>query len=161
MKIVILILIIIIFCTPQSVLGKSGDTILIQNAGPTDRLIICLMFTKSTQDEIKERELDSLSQLEYIACNELKLENKNFNIFQKLCTQNKFVSIKNRSYHSYGTYIITIKKAGSKDRNIYLFGDKSVQFFKWLSNRLAQNKFNQNVVILFSKKAEMIEINKK
>jgi hypothetical protein len=159
MKAKILLLIYTITCASQSILGQYTDTILIQNIGSTDRGIRCINIVKSSEDEIKEQVLDSLSQLKFFSCNEFKLQTNRFDFFRKLCSKNKFISYKAK--HDYGASMITVKNAGNKYLKIYLSGDKSGLFFKWLSKKLAEKGFNQSLVIFFRKRGEMLEKTKK
>ncbi len=161
MKIKALLLIYIIVCASKPILAQYTDTILIQNIGPTDRFIQCINIAKGTKDEVvvNEQALDTLSNFKHLVCHEFKLQNNRFDFFRKLCIKNRFISYKTK--YDYGASMITIKKAGNKSLRFYLSGDKSGLFFKWLSKKLAENGFNQNLVILFLKRGETLEKSKK
>ncbi len=161
MKIKTLLLIYIIVCASKPILAQYTDTILIQNIGPTDRFIQCINIAKGTKDEmvVTEQALDTLSNFKHLGCSEFKLQNNSFEFFRKLCIKNKFISYKTK--YDYGASMITIKKAGIKYLHFYLSGDKSDLFFKWLSKKLAENGFNQNLVIFFRKRGETLGKSKK
>ena len=161
MKIKALLLIYIIVCASKPTLAQYTDTILIQNIGSTDKFIQCINIVKDIKDEevVKVQKLDTLSNFKYLGCNEFKLEINRFDFFRKLCSKNKFISYKAK--HDYGASMITVKNAGNKYLKIYLSGDKSGLFFKWLSKKLAENGFNQNLVIFFRKRGEMLGKSKK